>query len=285
MALVFNKTGAQTLTPGAGATILQSPAAVCTPMQFEPYTVKVALAWPLATIGLGNGGLKLDLSVQGVANKIDRVRSIEIDNTGCDAAVWVVADDTNQGMMCPPDSIAIISPFSNSLIFYIFLEDTTSTPLCRIFFNNFPLTDTSWDRSRGILAQSSQNSNGGLAIPAIGDLTQNFELDLKTINQFPILNTPTVRKTWITSISCWAFNCFNLPSPIKGQCTIGAGTDFVRRVSFMAPNDMSAFCATQLICAENMNRTLIENTSYTISNDIVLTSGKLRVALVYTQKP
>lgn len=119
---------------------------VCTPITAEqgPVTVPVVIPW--ADYGVGNSkrncAIDIDLRSLQIA-RFDAVRSIKIDNSFNDVAIYVQATDTLDAVLCPANAV-VTSPIltaKNNQLFSVYGQGffTGRSPQTTIQFSNVPV--------------------------------------------------------------------------------------------------------------------------------------------------
>lgn len=122
------------------------PIALCTPLDkaWGPKEVRIDIPWTqapyLASLDNRNIRINVNLANQQVKTPLDAVRFVKIDNSFNDVAVYLQFSDSQDGIICPANSIVGVPVMSNVLDFSIagFNFFTGKTPVTSVFLSNAP---------------------------------------------------------------------------------------------------------------------------------------------------
>lgn len=129
---------------GIGSKIGSSPVGYCRPVDDNgPRVVEVVIPWTQApynaSLSKPNVSVNINLANQTVALPLDKIRSIKVDNTFCDATVYVQFSDTTDTIVIPPNSVVIAPIASNTQEAFVYGTNffTGRSPQTTIVFCNY----------------------------------------------------------------------------------------------------------------------------------------------------
>jgi len=104
------------LNLGRGAGPATMPVATCTPINGDPRAVTITVDWTAApyNAGLQNPDVAVAIQMDRQTTPLDTIRSVKIDNTFNDVAVYLQFPDTQDTIICPPNSIVISPVFTRA---------------------------------------------------------------------------------------------------------------------------------------------------------------------------
>lgn len=116
------------------------PVATCTPIQGDPRAVTVTVDWTAApySASLSNPDVAVQIAMDRQTTPLDVIRSVKIDNTFNDVVVYLQFPDTQDTIICPPNSIVISPVFTRSFSATLYGQNffTGRSPKTSIIFTN-----------------------------------------------------------------------------------------------------------------------------------------------------
>lgn len=146
MSLNFNTLAPVTFNNGLGQKPASQSVAYCRPVDETkgPTVVEITIPWTAAPYNVSDSkrdvAIRLNLVAQQVATPLDAIRSIKIDNSFCDATLYVQFSDTYDTIVCPPNSVLIapVATGSQEIIIYGTGFFSGRAPQTTFVFCNYP---------------------------------------------------------------------------------------------------------------------------------------------------
>lgn len=181
--------------PQAQAIKLGGIASVAVPLLFQ------WLSYGASTL-VPNINVLVDLSTQPCV-KLDQIRSVYIDNLGSDNPIYVFFPDTGYTIVAKPNSEGWYPAYTNARKIWIIGEGflTGDIPQTWILLSNIflpPSVNTEIDnavalwKASPVITRGSTIFNSALGIPALGDQTQQYLLNVNSAanNTLPVFGSP-----------------------------------------------------------------------------------------------
>lgn len=199
----------------------------CVPLLFQWISYGASTAVPNVNV-LVNANNK-------PCSPLEQIRSIYIDNLGCDTPVYVNFPDTNTTIVAKPNSEGWYPAFTNQKVFSVIGEGfftgdigQTFIALCNVYIppgvNNEIDTSVALWRGSPLITRGTSIYSSNYGIPALGD--QFFSSGL--LNLFNLGTTQNLWGTpkpsgflYITGLSFYVADAYSGgPAPTLGQCVI-----------------------------------------------------------------
>lgn len=158
------------LNLGTGQQLQVVRIADCTPLKNDPSVVPLIIKWTnYGAITGSSVTIDANMDAMGAGNTLDALRSIQIDNSFSDVAVYAVCPDTGFTVLCPPNSVCISPLWTHGrrLILYcnnfpINIPQTTFI-FSNVHVNEFSVVSSTPVLQKIILQTAAQiyNSGGG----------------------------------------------------------------------------------------------------------------------------
>lgn len=169
------------------------PTGLCVPSTQAPKSVTLQLDWIVYWAQTGRPtelGVEIDLAGQTPEGfKLDKVRSIKIDNTFSTSPMYAYFPDTQDVISCPPQTVVTLPVNTNAQKVFIFAQNLTAgfLPYTIVWLFNILLPPTvdpaiqvtypQWQGSPVIQQNFNQILTPGYNSPALGDQLQSAVAD------------------------------------------------------------------------------------------------------------
>lgn len=161
--------------------------------------VPLHVDWASYGVVAGQAGQVINVTIRGSnqGQLLDRIRSIKIDNTASDVSCYILAPDTQDMIVAPPNTTGWYPIMTNVFEFQIvMLNFGNRIPSTQIFVSNIdviPFTDVEIGTTEVLykgspLIQRTNTATPGYGLPALGD--QLFYTTFELINAFLPTETP-----------------------------------------------------------------------------------------------
>lgn len=270
------------------------PISLCRESQEDPNAVTLEIPW-FAGAGTpyADGAVQVDLTVQGASNPIKKIRSMVIDNTGVDVAVFIQFPDTRDVITVLANSVLRVAVLTNSLQFVVYTEIpftviTDPGPLTRIIVTNVyldPIVNRENDTSIGQYLNSQQTSSLGVSYSPIGmsdiqthrsrslTVAGNDNLDLSQGGSLDLL---------FRGIRIWIVGAYNTDIVKLVRITIEENAFAVITATVPVKTDLSSYGRQLIYEKTDTNWFVSKDIALTLKNDVACSAGSIEVDFDYT---
>jgi hypothetical protein len=279
------------------------PITLCRETKEEPNSVTLEIPWHITPspgkFPYADGAIQVDLTVQGPANPITSIRSMVIDNTAVNVAVYVKFPDTSDIITVLANSVLRVAVLTQSLQFTVFTDAVFSViltpgPITRIMVTNVyldPLVNRESDTTIGQYLNSAAPNSSAPTYSPIGmaDLsTQTFRtLTAVGSTVIDINQGYAPGRLLINSIRAYSYSAYSTSTVKEVNIGIFFNLGVFPRFNFALPvmTDLSSYGRQLLFEKSGVNWVVDNTTLLTLQNDQAVSSGTVELVTDYTLVP